>query len=251
MESQEAKIYVDNLYKELYEHWDRKINQGPFMSRLRDGTLPMPCLRRFFKDWGLFSIEVVALNAVSYYVHWPFFVRNFDLLPAFTDKIAEELVSPKPPGHTLILLETANALGLSKEELFEQPASAPGRAISDYSRRIFQDGSIIELWGAHVYEETLGHWAKQWGEALVSHYGLSQRQAIYFTAHAEADLVQHEEHMGHGPLNRMILQRIVEQGLTATKLGYDPKYCGFTMVDLHALMERNALENPYQSENRP
>src|SRR6185503_20089818 len=132
----------------VYAHWDKKINRGAFMTQLRAGTLPLPCLRRFFKDWGLFSIEVVALNAVSYYVHLPFFVRNYDLLPAFTDKIAEELVSPKPPGHTLILLETANALGLSKEELFEQPASAPGRAISDYSRRIFQDASIIELWGA-------------------------------------------------------------------------------------------------------
>ena len=38
MEPQEAKIYVDNLYKELYEHWDRKINRGPFMSRLRDAV---------------------------------------------------------------------------------------------------------------------------------------------------------------------------------------------------------------------
>ena len=167
---------------------------------------------------------MVALNAVSYYVHLPFFVENFDLLAPLCDKVAEGLISPKPPGHILILLETANALGLSKEELFEQPASAPGRAISDYCRRVFQDGSIIELWGAHVYEETLGHWSQQWSQALVGHYGLSQRQAIYFNAHAEADLVQHEDHMGHGPLNRMILQRILEQGKTAKKLGYDPKY---------------------------
>lgn len=247
MNSTEAKNYVDNLYHELYVHWERKINQGAFMTELRDGRLPLSCLRRFFKDWGLFSIEVVALNAVSYYVHLPFFVNNYDLLPPFTDKIAEELVSPKPPGHILILLETANALGLSKEELFEQPASPSGRAISDYCRRIFQDGSIIELWGMHVYEETLGHWSKQWAEALVAHYGFSKRQAIYFTAHAEADLVQHEQHMGHGPLNRMILQRILEQGLTAKKLGYDPQYCAATMVDLHSLMERNAIESPYPS----
>ena len=168
-------------------------------------------------------------------------------MPAFSDKIAEELIAPKPPGHILILLETANALGLSKEELFEQPASAPGRAISDYCRRVFQDGSLIELWGAHVYEETLGHWAQQWGEALVRHYGMSTQKAIYFTAHAEADLVQHADRMGHGPLNRMILQRIIEQGKTAKKLGYDPKYCAYTMVDLHALMEQHALENPYPS----
>jgi hypothetical protein len=43
----------------------------------------------------------------------------------------------------------------------------------------------------------------------------------------------------------MILQRILEQGKTATKLGYDPRYCAFTMVDLQALMERHALEDPY------
>ena len=215
------------------------------MTELRAGTLPLPCLRRFFKDWGIFSIEVVALNAVSYHTHLPFFVRNYDLLPAFADKIAEELVSPKPPGHILILLETAEALGLSKEELFEQPASPPGRAISDYCRRIFQDGSILELWCMHVYEETLGYWSKQWAEALVSHYGITREKTIYFTAHAEADLVHHENRMGHGPLNRMILQRILEQGMTARKLGYEPKYCAYTMVDLHCLMEINALENPY------
>ena len=245
MDAKEAKAYVDKLYQELHVHWKQKIHHGPFMTQLREGRLPLACMRRFFKDWGLFSIEVVALNAVSYYVHLPFFIRNFDLLPAFTDKIAEELISPKPPGHTLILLETASALGLSRQEVFEQPASPAGRAISDYCRRVFQDGSIAELWGLHAYEETLGYWSKQWAAALTTHYGLVGRQAVYFTAHAEADLIQHEEHMGHGPLNRMILQRILEQGLTETKLGYDLRYCAFTMVDLHSLMERNALESPY------
>lgn len=245
MNSEEAKAQVDQLYQDLYHHWKKKIHHGEFMTRLRQGDLPVGSLRRFFKDWGLFSVEVVALNAVSYHVHLPFFVRNFDLLPAFTDKIAEELVSPKPPGHTLILLDTANALGLSREELFEEPASAEGRAISDYCRRIFQDGSISELWGLHVYEETLGHWSKQWAKALTTHYGLTQKQAVYFTAHAEADLVQHEGRMGHGPLNRAILQRILEQDMTARRLGYDLKYCAFTMVDLHSLMEKHAIANPY------
>src|SRR5258706_9006712 len=112
MQSAQAKAIVDDLYLDVHAHWERRINQGEFMTQLREGTLPLPCLRRFFKDWGLFSIEVVALNAVSYHVHLPFFVENYDLLPAFSDKIAEELIAPKPPGHILILLETANALGL-------------------------------------------------------------------------------------------------------------------------------------------
>ena len=76
MQSSQAKAYVDTLYQEVYEHWDKKINHGAFMTQLRAGTLPLPCLRRFFKDWGLFSIEVVALNAVSYYVHLPFLDRK-------------------------------------------------------------------------------------------------------------------------------------------------------------------------------
>lgn len=245
MNSAEAKALVDQLYAELHRHWEEKIHHGPFMSQLREGRLPIPCVRRFFKDWGLFSVEVVALNAVSYYVHLPFFIRNFDLLPAFTDKIAEELIYPKPPGHTLLLVETANAFGLSREEIFEQPASAAGRAISDYCRRIFQDGSVADLWGLHVYEETLAYWSKEWAAALTSHYGFAAEQVVYFTAHAEADLVRHEGRMGHGPLNRMILQRILEQGMTSSRLGYDLRYCAFTMVDLHSLMEKNALEDPY------
>ena len=48
---------------------EKKINHGGFMTRLRAGTLPLPCLRRFLR--GVFLIEVVALNAVSYYVHLP------------------------------------------------------------------------------------------------------------------------------------------------------------------------------------
>ncbi|MGH7830103.1 MAG: iron-containing redox enzyme family protein [Candidatus Binatia bacterium] len=245
MNPTEAKSHVDQLYRELHGYWEKKIRHGPFMTQLREGTLSLPSIRRFFKDWSLFSVEVVALNAVSYYVHLPFFVRNYDLMPAFADKIAEELVSPRPPGHTLLLLETAGALGLSREETFEQPASAAGRAISDFCRRIFTDGSLAELWGLHVYEETLGYWCKDWAEALTVHYGFKPGQTVYFTAHQEADLVQHQGRMGHGPLNRMILQRILEQGMTAPRLGYDPKYCAFTMVDLHSLMEKIALENPY------
>ena len=60
-----AKAFVDHLYQDVYAHWDKRINHGAFMTQMREGTLPLPCLRRFFKDWGLFSIEVVALNAVS------------------------------------------------------------------------------------------------------------------------------------------------------------------------------------------
>src|SRR5262245_65349977 len=75
--AEEAKAYVDYLYTTLYKAWHEKIHNSHFMSQLREGKLPMPIIRQFFKNWGHFSMEVNALNAVSYYTHLPFFVRNF------------------------------------------------------------------------------------------------------------------------------------------------------------------------------
>ena len=81
----------------------------------------MPVIRQFFKNWGHFSLDVNALNALSYHTHLPFFVHHYDLLGPFCGKIADELISPKPPGHVLVLIQTAEAMGLSKEEVLEEP----------------------------------------------------------------------------------------------------------------------------------
>src|SRR5262245_38962833 len=94
----EAKAYVDYLYSTLYKYANEKIHRGAFMSKLREGKLPLPVMRQFFKNWGHFSLEVNALNAVSYYTHLPFFVRHFDLLGPFCAKIADELISPREIG---------------------------------------------------------------------------------------------------------------------------------------------------------
>src|SRR3989337_1035257 len=112
MTPQEAKAYVDHLYAKLYASWKEKIHNGPFMTQLREGKLPMPVIRQFFKNWGHFSLEVNGLNEVSYYTHLPFFVRNFDLLGPFCAKIADELISPKKPRPPLVLFSNTPPQGL-------------------------------------------------------------------------------------------------------------------------------------------
>ena len=49
MESPQAKLFVDNLYQDVYMHWDEKINHGAFMTQLRgaDNTLARRTL-----DWA-------------------------------------------------------------------------------------------------------------------------------------------------------------------------------------------------------
>jgi pyrroloquinoline quinone (PQQ) biosynthesis protein C len=250
LSAQEAKAYVDYLYSTLYKAWQEKIHKGPFMMQLRAGTLPLPVIRQFFKNWGHFSLEVNGLNAVSYYTHLPFFVRNFELLGPFCAKIADELISPKAPGHVLVLLQTAEVMGLSRKEMLEDPYLPAARAINDFCHKVFIDGSIAELWGLHVFEESLSHWSGEWYTALTAKYGFTKEQAIYFSTHEEADMDTHklgtgaEEALGHGAFNRTVLERVLQDGVEF-RLGYTMEYCALTMVELHAQMKQAAMDNPY------
>lgn len=246
----QAKAYVDYLYATLYKYAHEKIYKGAFMTQLREGKLPLPVMRQFFKNWGHFSLEVNALNAVSYYTHLPFFVRHFDLLGPFCAKIADELISPRAPGHVLVLLQTAEKMGLNKREMLEEPYLPAARAINDFCHKIFIDGSIVELWGLHVFEESLSMWSGQWFTALTTRYGFSKADAIYFSTHEEADMDTHklgedgEEAMGHGAFNRTVLTRALQESIEF-RAGYSMEYCALTMVDLHAQMKQAALDNPY------
>jgi pyrroloquinoline quinone (PQQ) biosynthesis protein C len=250
LNAQAARAYVDYLYSALYKAWHEKIHTAPFMTQLRDGTLPLPVIRQFFKNWGRFSMEVNALNAVSYYTHLPFFVRHFELLGPFCAKIADELISPRAPGHVLVLLQTAEAMGLSRKEMLEDPYLPAARGINDFCHKIFIDGSIAELWGLHVFEESLSHWSGEWYTALTTKYGFSKEQAIYFSTHEEADMDTHklgtdgEEAMGHGAFNRTVLERVLQDGVEF-RAGYTMEYCALTMVELHAQMKQAAIDKPY------
>jgi pyrroloquinoline quinone (PQQ) biosynthesis protein C len=246
----EAKAYVDYLYSTLYKVAYEKIHNGPFMTQLRDGKLSMPVIRQFFKNWGHFSMEVNGLNAVSYYSHLPFFVRHFDLLGPFCAKIADELISPRAPGHVLVLLQTAEAMGLTRKEVLEDPYLPAARAINDFCHKIFIDGSIVELWGLHVFEESLSQWSGEWYTALTKKYSFSKEQAVYFSTHEEADMDTHklgengEEAMGHGAFNRTVLTRALQENVEF-RAGYSMEYCALTMVDLHEQMKQAAMDNPY------
>jgi len=232
----EAKAYVDYLYSTLYQYADEKIHQGAFMTHLRAGRLPLPMMRQFFKNWGHFSLELNALNAVSYYTHLPFFVRHFDLLGPFCAKIADKLISPRAPGHVLVLLETAEKMGLSRKEILEDPYLPSARAINDFCHKLFIDGSIVELWGLHVFEESLSRWSAEWFTALTTKYGFTKQEAIFFSTHEEA--------MNHGAFNRTVLTRALQESMEF-RTGYSIDYCALTMVDLHAQMQQAALDHPY------
>ena len=111
---QEAKAIVDGLYANVRERWEERVNQQPFMQQLMAGKLPLQTLQLFFRNWGAYTIEINTLTACTYHRNITFLKVNRDLMGPIGEKIADEFIHPKPPGHFLVMMETAKALGLER-----------------------------------------------------------------------------------------------------------------------------------------
>jgi pyrroloquinoline quinone (PQQ) biosynthesis protein C len=243
MNSDDAKAFVAALNGKVIRRWEERVTKGPFMSRFIEGQLPIPAIKLFFKNWGNFTVEINTLIAASYHKHIGFFKRHSDLLGPFGAKIADEFIHPKPPGHVLVMLQTAEAFGLNAEEVLRQPMLPEARAILDFKRALLWEGTVAEWWFSMLTEEPIGHWAAAWFKALTTHYGFSRQQAVYFSTHEEADLKEHDGGvMGHGSFNRMVMQRILEDGYADVREGYTLEYCAIASVDLYGVMHRAAVE---------
>ncbi|HEX2932850.1 MAG TPA: hypothetical protein VHV54_24185, partial [Candidatus Binatia bacterium] len=118
---QEAKAIVDQLYDKVRERWETKVNQTPFMQQLMAGKLPRKVLQTFFRNFGAYTIEINTLTACTYHRNITFLKVNRDLMGPIGEKIADEFIHPKPPGHFLVMLQTARAFGLTEEEVFTTP----------------------------------------------------------------------------------------------------------------------------------
>jgi pyrroloquinoline quinone (PQQ) biosynthesis protein C len=241
MISSEAKAQVDEHYKKVAQRWKERITDAPFMQQLRAGTLPREALKLFFKNWGAYTIEINTLEAASYHKHIAFFRKHRDLMAPMAQKLADELIHPKPPGHVHVVVETAKALGITEDEIFVSPMFAEFRAKIDFKRAILWEGTVAEFYAAGATEEQTGYWSADFFKALTTHYGFTREQAVYFSTHEEADLKEHEGVMGHGSFRRMVLQRLLEDGMAETRPGYSLEYCGLTAVDLHGVILQAAL----------
>jgi len=249
MSSTEAKAYVDELYNKVAKRWQERVTDSPFMKQLTSGSLPKTAFRIFFKNWGAYTIEINTLEAASYHRHIAFFRKHRDLMTAMADKLADELIHPKPPGHVHVVLETARALGIAEDEVFLSPMLAEFRAKIDFFRAIVWEGTVAEFYAAGATEEQFGYWAGELFQALTTHYGLTPEEAVYFSLHEEADLKEHEGGvMGHGSFRRLVLQRLLEDGMADVRTGYSLEYCALSAIDLHGVILQAALDAATRAE---
>ena len=236
MTGEQAKAFVDGIYRQVAERWRQRVSSTQFMKALVAGKLSKETFRLFFKNWAAYTIEINTLEAASYHKHIHFFRKHRDLMAAMAEKLADELVHPKPPGHIHVVIETAKALGISEDEVFVSPMLAEFRAKIDYFRAIVWEGTVAEFYATGATEEQFGHWAGEVFTALTTHYGLTAEQAVYFSLHEEADTREHEGGiMGHGEFRKMVLRRLLEEG-AEVRPGYTLEYCALSCIDLHGVI---------------
>ena len=236
MSEKQAKEYVDSLYAVVRQRWKERVTDSRFMRALAAGSLSRKALELFFKNWGSYTIEINTVEAASYHKHISFFRKHRDLMGPMAQKLADELIHPKPPGHVHVVLETARALGISEDDIFLAPMLAEFRAKLDFKRSILWEGTVAEFYAAGATEEQTGYWSAEFFKALTTHYGLSREQAVYFSTHEEADLKEHDGTMGHGSFRRLVLQRLLQDGMAYSRPGYTLEYCAQTAVDLHGVI---------------
>src|SRR5207237_7525811 len=113
----------------------------------------MKVLQTFFRNWGAYTIEINTLTACTYHKNLTFFKVHRDLMGPIGEKIADEFIHPKPPGHFLVMLQTAEAFGLSEEEVFSTPMLSEVRGQIDFMRGIGYEGTAAERYERGTTEQ--------------------------------------------------------------------------------------------------
>lgn len=230
----EAKRIVSQIRAYLLEQAKEKVGRSTFMERLEAGKISKSTLQKFWLNWHSQVWDINNLILAAYHLFTPFFKRNLDLLPLFADKVADELIQPKPPGHILVVWQQGEIFGLSREQMVNTQVIPECRALMEWHRGLLHEGTMMEFWTAISYEEYTGYWSRTFGHALINRYGY--KEAPYFRVHEEADLKEHAGVMGHAEFNWMVFCRMLEQAEARFRPGFSIQYCIDTELTLRRLL---------------
>ncbi|HLG73859.1 MAG TPA: iron-containing redox enzyme family protein [Chloroflexota bacterium] len=179
-----ARSFVRELKDEIANS-GMLIKDHPLVEGIYRGTLPLHQIRGWATQDAVYRRAVPRLASVRY-------LRCTD--PYFKAKLGEVMAEEAEggqygqTGHYQLFLRFAKAIGLSEEEV--------------------ENARILPGAGAHIYWAELMAWTQPWflymaaqlagegqappavmktHEGLITHYGLSEEDAAFFSVHGEAD----------------------------------------------------------------
>ncbi len=238
MTQAQAHTQLQALREQMLRAYQNEVAEGAFMTELRAGRLPRENLALFYRNWCPFVLTINTLGLQVYAKQIHYLKRHWDLLELFAGKISDEFGYPSPPGHIRILLSTGQALGLTHDEMLYEPPLALARGLADFQKAVVVGGALADYWASVLWEEAMGPWCIDWMNALTTDYGLSRDDIIYFSAHYEADVQEHEGKAAHSSVVHSVLERMLQDGVADELSGFGLEYCAVTPLQLLGQMHR-------------
>jgi pyrroloquinoline-quinone synthase len=167
--------FADGILTEDMAPLRQRLLRHALWNRVEEGTLEVARLRLFaLQDWWLVR-EAYRLDALA--------------VAAVSDLEVQELLlrklMPKVGGYKL-LLRFGEGLGLSKTDFDNVEPLAGCMALTNFFYWMLAFGSPGEkLASVSASEDIFVHICSRVGPALIQHYGLSEEQVEFFSAHDE------------------------------------------------------------------
>lgn len=166
----------------------------PLFRMIYDGTLTPRQLQNVIRQQGCFFLDTLrhaAWKIISVGGYTPTLddlERQRALIPLVVEEGGEDMVGGKTTAHAYLFIKLAEALGISKEELFATEY-LPTTIIEKNELFLLQRSSILEaLCGGNIATESINpiHMQRM-AEALEKHYGVPSPALEFYYVHVKVE----------------------------------------------------------------
>jgi len=166
----------------------------PLFHMISAGELPRVELQSVIRQQGCFFLDTLrhaAWKIISVGGYTPTFEeleRQRALVPLVVEEGGEDMVGGKTPAHAFLFVKLAEALGISRDELFATPY-LPTTIIEKNELFLLQRSSTLEaLCGGNIATESINpvHMQRM-ADAMEKHYGVPRAALDFYYVHVEVE----------------------------------------------------------------
>ena len=166
----------------------------PLFRIISAGELPRVELQSVIRQQGCFFLDTLrhaAWKIISVGGYTPTFEeleRQRALVPLVVEEGGEDMVGGKTPAHAFLFVKLAEALGISRDELFATPY-LPTTIIEKNELFLLQRSSTLEaLCGGNIATESINpvHMQRM-ADAMEKHYGVPRAALDFYYVHVEVE----------------------------------------------------------------
>ncbi|MBI4635278.1 MAG: iron-containing redox enzyme family protein [Candidatus Rokubacteria bacterium] len=166
----------------------------PLFTTVSDGKLHVDQLRNVIRQQGCFFLDTLRhaawkiISVGGYTPTWEDLERQRALIPLVVEEGGEDMVGGKTTAHAFLFVRLAEALGITREELFGTEY-LPTTIIEKNELFLLQrSGTLEALCGGNIATESINpvHMQRM-ADALEKHYGVARGALDFYHVHVEVE----------------------------------------------------------------